>query len=107
MDSLDSLHWGLLGMIALLTVSVLLLTHSHRELDRRVATRELASPSPEELRSTASESRHADDECRRAHVRLDNQERELQALARQLGWSDDRARTRLLGSPSEPPPGVR
>jgi len=94
MDSpFDILHWTLLGMIALLAVSLLLLLQSHRELDRRVSTGLDGAPTVREQLDAASNAR-------RAHVRLDNYERQLHALARQLGWSDDRARTQIAGSPT-------
>jgi hypothetical protein len=104
MDSLDPLHWGMLGMIALLSASVLMLAQNHLELEGRVVERELASPTPAELRLAVDESRLAVGESLRAHGRLDTHHRQIQSLAKELGWADDRARTRIMGSPSEPPP---
>ncbi len=80
---MDALHWTLFGAIGLLTVSFLSLTYSHRELQRRMAN----------VESSASSSA---EESRRAHVRLDNQQRQLEALARELGWADDRSHTKVL-----------
>jgi hypothetical protein len=73
MDSLDPLHWGMLGMIALLSVSVLMLAQNHLELEGRVLERELASPTPAELRLAVDESRLAVGESLRAHGRLEAQ----------------------------------
>ncbi len=42
------------------------------------------------------------DSARRAHVRLDNQQRQLEALAKQLGWTDDRALTTAMTAPLSP-----
>lgn len=89
--SFDALHWGLLGLIALLAVSLLLVLHSHRELDRRVSARELASPSTGDQHAVIAETR-------RAHTRLDNLQRQFDALAKDVGWSDDHHATKVLGS---------
>lgn len=41
-------------------------------------------------------------ELRRAHVRLDNHERQIKAMGRDIGWADDRAYTRALTGPQPP-----
>lgn len=75
---MDALHWSLFGAIGLLALCMLTSTYSHRQLERRIVTIETA-PTREE--------------CRRAHVRLDNQQQQLEALAR--------SHTRLLTAPHE------
>ena len=98
-SSVDVLHWVLLGLIALLGISLLIVIRDHQDLAERVSARERSSPSPSELRAAVADLAELGDETRRAHVRLDNQNRQLQALIRELGWSDDRHRTEQLGSP--------
>ena len=88
---MDALHWVELAAIAVLTVCLGVLCRSQGELERRVTTTETA-PSAPELRAAL-------EDVRRAHVRLDNQQRQLEALSKELGWTDDRMKTKLLGSP--------
>ncbi len=78
---MDALHWTLFGAIGLLSAGLFTLTYAHRQLDRRVYALETATTA---------------EDIRRAHVRLDNEHRQLEALARELGWSDDRSHTRVL-----------
>ncbi|HWO11260.1 MAG TPA: hypothetical protein VNN80_17320 [Polyangiaceae bacterium] len=61
-----------------------------RQLDRRsnAIDQELA-----ELRESA----------RRAHIRADNHDRQIAALGKELGWSDDRAKTRVIKTESDDP----
>lgn len=78
---MDALHWVLFAAIGLLAASLLCLSSGYRQLERRLSVLE-ASP--------------VADEARRAHVRLDSDDRRIRALARELGWTDDRAHTRVV-----------
>lgn len=78
---MDAVHWTLFGVNGLLAASLLCSLYCYRQLERRVGTIELAD--------SASD-------VRRAHIRLDNQARQLESLARQLGWVDDRSHTKVL-----------
>jgi hypothetical protein len=83
--------WYLLAVIALLALGGLSLAASYRSMDKRTAATEESS--------------------RRAHLRLDNQQRQLEAIAKDLGWADNHAWTRVIDQPlpskavtARPPP---
>lgn len=98
---MDALHWAEFAAIALLTLAVLTLTYSHRQLQRRATNTESRLTTADGLLLSASE------EARRAHRRLDNQERQIKALAKQLGWTDDHAYTKVLTERLPVPGGER
>jgi hypothetical protein len=87
---IEAMYWFLLIALGLLAVGGLMLVSVHRSGERRVAAIEKLL---EELRRSEDVS---SDAARRAHVRLDNQQRQLDALAKELGWADDRTRTKML-----------
>lgn len=94
-----SMYWILLA-VGLVALGGLWLTASYRELDARSRAIDDALAL---VRRTAEV---AEDSGRRAHLRLDNQQRQLDAMGKELGWVDDRSRTKVLTAklpPSETP----
>jgi chromosome segregation ATPase len=83
-------YWYLLGLMGLLALGGVLLSRSTRALDRRISALEDSLASARE-------------DLRRAHVRIDNQQRQLEALGKQLGWSDNHALTQVIPSPQTNP----
>lgn len=71
--------------IALMALGGLMLAMNLRALERRAAL----------VEEQTSRDR---EEARRAHVRLDNHQRQLEALGHELGWVDDRAHTKVITS---------
>lgn len=95
------MYWLLLGSIGLLAIAGFLLVRSQQATARRddMQDRELV-----ELRTTAVA---ASDTARRAHLRIDHQQETIEAVARDIGWSDERARTKVLTATALPPPKKR
>lgn len=76
--------WYVLIALGLLALGGLTLTASYRSMEKRLAATEESS--------------------RRAHLRLDNQQRQLDAIAKDLGWADNHAWTRVIDQPCPVPP---
>lgn len=85
---MDALHWVLLAAIGLLALAGLNLVMSGRETASRVHA----------LEHSFAQSDGAE-EARRAHVRCDNLQLQVDALARELGWVDDRHHTKVITLP--------
>lgn len=91
--------WLLLTAMSLLALGGLWLAISYHDLEVRGAAVDAAI---DHLRKEALD---ASDVARRAHLRLDNQQLQVEALGRELGWVDDRSFTRVLtGKQSLPLP---
>lgn len=96
-DRLDHVApvWFWLVGLALLALGGLMLLQAHRSIEKRADAID------------AGLARVAE-EARRAHVRIDNDQRQIGALGKQLGWVDDKSFTRVLtgrlSAPPVPPP---
>lgn len=95
------MYWFLIGAALLIAAAVfLLLSHSHSVEDRcRAIERELAelrSKHDADHETSLGVASDASEAARRAHVRLDNHHRQIVALGQDIGWSDERAHTRML-----------
>lgn len=97
--------WLQLAALGLLAIGGLLLLRVIHDLEDRVAAldRELAAVAAELVELDDHEGATAQ-ETRRAHVRIDNHHRQLRALAEQMGWADEHARTKLLTGTVPLPP---
>jgi hypothetical protein len=94
------MYWVVLLVVGLGALGGLFHVSQRRAFERRAFELEVDfSRRVAELEESLA---NATDELRRAHVRLDNHQRELGALARDIGWSDDRAHTRVLTAPIPP-----
>lgn len=86
--------------LLLLTLGGFMLFAGYRELDRRAcALEEGLSRQGRAVEDAVSLVDAASDESRRAHLRLDRQEKIVRQLGSELGWVDDRAHTQVLTAP--------
>jgi hypothetical protein len=83
----------LLVALGLLAVGGLLLVLQHRELAAAMDRIDIRCQGADDRSQSAAA------EVRRAHVRIDNQQRQLKAITDDLAWTDDRAHTRVLTQP--------
>ena len=77
------MHGALLCALGLFALAGLLFVRSHRELERRV-------------RTLTEQVDAGSDSARRAHERLDNHQRQVEAIGRVVGWVDARVHTRVI-----------
>lgn len=94
--------WWVVTALICVVLAGLILSHSVAELQRRAARID-AELTLARSRADINEKRAEDAEtaARRAHARLDRQQTAFESLARDVGWSDDRAKTAVLGSPKK------
>jgi len=71
--------WYVVAALGLLAIGGLTLAASYASLERRASDNE--------------------ESTRRAHLRLDNQQRQLEAMAKDLGWADNHAHTKVITQP--------
>lgn len=87
------MYW-LIVALALLAAAGILIGLGLRDVERRV---EALTETLAVVRKTADDGA---DSARRAHLRADNHQRQLDALGKELGWVDDRSLTKVLTAPS-------
>ena len=90
----------LLLALGLLALGGLALAHALHKLDERLlAFDERVHREEDALIHVEVVLDDAAESARRAHLRIDNDQRRIEALADQLGWVDDRAHTKTLTGP--------
>lgn len=95
------MYWFLISAALLIaTAGFLLLSHSHSVEDRcQSLEREFAAlraRQDSDHQTALGIGADASEQARRAHVRLDNHDRQIAALGHDIGWSDEKAHTRVL-----------
>ncbi|HEY3493809.1 MAG TPA: phage holin family protein [Polyangiaceae bacterium] len=104
---MQMLPWYYLAAcVVLLVLGGVMLARAQRELERRVlgfeaTIHELEHQDDMQSKTVATvreDLSKTDAELRRAHVRIDNDQRQIKALGSEMGWSDDRAHTKVLTS---------
>ena len=95
------MYWFLISAALLIaTAGFLLLSHSHsvedrcQSLEREFTT--LRARQDSDHQTALGIGADASEQARRAHVRLDNHDRQIAALGHDIGWSDEKAHTRVL-----------
>lgn len=86
-----------LGALGLLAIAGLLLWKAHSLIEDRACKLEQDLAQLRD-RTNAVETavEQAQVSAERAHVRIDNHQKQIEALGHDIGWSDNRARTRIL-----------